>query len=132
MKTPRQIYLEKHSSGEPRLDQIRRAVLEQECSPAAPRLTAISWLLEFWREGLSPCRHLLTKLAPAWAVILLLNWTAPNPGPGATGALPSGEVAWLLREQRQSMALLDDFFAAGPGEAPPKPRSERPRTVAAA
>src|SRR5438034_2878338 len=60
----------------------------------------------WWREFLWPSPRAWVGLAAAWAVILLLNLSLPEPAPKAEVPEPSGQVLKVLKEQRRMLAEL--------------------------
>lgn len=125
MKTPRELLLGRHEATGPRLDQIRRRVVDSVRSKR-PVL-----VLKLWEELILPARHAWMGLAAGWVIILALNLAARGdagvsvnqPGP------PSADSVIALQRKEQLMAQLfeGDREAPPPAKAPEqRPRSEAP------
>lgn len=139
MKTPREILLARHQAAEPRLDAVRRDVLENLPVNESRRGDRWNHFVVMCREFFRLPRWAWSGLAAAWLVIVGLNiaareTTATPPAPSAI-AKRSSDTLQALREQRQLFAELVGLrpAAAGDAEAPrfvPRPRSERLETTA--
>jgi hypothetical protein len=138
MKTPREILLARHRAAEPRLDMVRRDILEN-LSPKEIRRGGR------WNNFVAGCRELFrlprwawSGLGAAWLVIVGLNIAAretpaTQPAPSAI-AKRSSDTLQALREQKQLFAELVGLRPiTGDAEAPrfvPRPRSERAEATA--
>jgi hypothetical protein len=144
MNTIRDLLFKRHRAAGPRLDDIRRSVLEELSRTREPRSAedqsvslaygrraasthsergAISSV----RELLRSCRWHLAALSGAWGVVAFLN-LAPSPGERTIATVPSRptaqEVMLALRENRRQ--LME--WIGLPGDtisAPTKPKPSR-------
>lgn len=127
MKTPRELYLEKHQGMEPRLDRLRAGVLQKELAKQTSSFEARpEFLSALRRELIGPCRKLLLALAPVWLIILLLQAASRQPGPSRLPAAAS-EMPAFLRGQRQLMAEIETWF---PNPETPATPADKPRSAA--
>jgi hypothetical protein len=126
MKTPRDILLEHHRAAAPKLDAIRRDVL----NAGGEQAPQDSWSLHGFLWSL---RWHLAGMSAIWLVIIFLNMD-PGQGPRMTAAvLPvkraSPQVVLLsLRENRRQIAELignPTTDADKQKDFLPKPQSER-------
>jgi hypothetical protein len=138
MKTPREILLERHRSAAPKLDAIRREVVEvaadvnrrkqpvRELTFAAALANAIR--LSF-RELVWPCRRTWAALAAVWIALFIFNASQRDKSELAALKLPppSPEMILTFRQQEKLLAEL-----IGPNEPqavePPKPFLPQPRS----
>ena len=125
MKTPRDILLEHHRAAAPKLDAIRRDVLNAG-REQAPR---DSWSL---RAFLWSLRWHLAGMSAIWLVIIFLN-LSPGQGPQMMATVPpvkrvSPQIVLLsLRENRRQIAEMIGNPAPDVDKHKnfvPKPRSE--------
>ena len=122
--------LDRHQAVEPKLDTLRRGVLDAELGEVRTRVEAPpGWLTLLWQELVWPSRQTWAGLAAAWVVIALLQ-AASHDRPSASGPRAnalSPEVMALLEEQRilraelLGNATVEQFEAPRPAS---KPRSE--------
>ena len=148
MKTPREILLARHQATNPKLDEIRHAVIsEQACSSAAPESVKISpspvgsvrvgFFEKLWRELFWPCRRTWGGLAAAWLALLVFNHSQTQQTSSAIIAkspAPAEEMRIAYREQRRVLEEIMGPQSPMPLAQPPrqpnlKPRSERSATV---
>jgi hypothetical protein len=130
MKTPREVLLEHHQTAIPRLDAIRRKVLERERRLGAPpRGWSVRWLATPWRELIWPCRRIWAGLAVVWLVIVAANVSlVDHPRTVATKSpRPSVEMILAFWRQERSLGELIDRRPSPP-VAPPKPAVPQPRS----
>ena len=138
MKTPRDILLNRHQTAAPKLDRLRREVIDQEVR-AAPvpeeDLPSIvqspgDWLQVLWRHALRPWRPAWMGLAVAWLVILGLHLA----GNGASGTVssPSTRLApTAVAELQEQLKLRAELLGTipqdrvEPGAPRVGPRSEQ-------
>ena len=144
MKTPREILLQRHHAAEPRLDTVRRAVVESLNNEGTKQLrtSLVSLFLgcskTVWRELIWPNRRTWAGFAAAWVVILSLNFYSADHAPkmARKEAPPSPELIIALREQRLELARLIEPSVAPAANRPksphPSPRSERRNEMLAA
>ena len=131
MKTPREILFQKHQAAEPKLDEIRRAVIGEGRRVADPAtLPALSW-----GEFLISLRWHLAGMSAAWLVIVLLNLSIGH-STSLAATLPAAKIPApqiilaSLRENRRE--LLEMIQPAESHDVRPlklfplQPRSERP------
>ncbi len=142
MKTPREILLARNSAATPKLDAIRRKVVEklqisarkEQSWPAA----LVAWLINcsntFWLELIWPCRRIWTGLAAIWLLILAVNLAQHEATPA--GKISAAPVLMSFSEQQRWMnERFADRAPAADAEPPkifvPKPRTEnfQPLTV---
>jgi hypothetical protein len=138
MKTPREILLEQHRSAAPKLDAIRREVVDaaadvnrrkqpvHELTFAATLANAIqlSFLELIW-----PCRRIWMGLAVVWILILAANVSLHEHSPAIIKSGPSSEMMMTLKDQQKILAeLLTDHFVPRDADRQkifsPKPRTE--------
>jgi hypothetical protein len=135
MRTPREILLHRHRAAGPRLDALRRAVVQELGNKTAAKQSPrfVSLLLcfprNFWREVIRPARRIWAGLAAAWLLILMANLEFRAGTPQLTAATSPNSANFLmaLREQEQLMAWITE--RPGPKPAgPPKPSVPQPRS----
>ena len=122
MKPIRDLLLERHAAAGPRLDAVRRRVIDSLATPAAtrmpfpePRLSA--WQMA-WEELFVRARVAWTGLAIGGVAALVLN--ARVPAPGRTPERPEPTVSIVeVREERA--ALLAELLDSPPPPIPPAP-----------
>jgi hypothetical protein len=115
MKTPREILLEQHRAAVPKLDAIRRAVVEELNNQDAKMQ---SWAVNFvasclgcsnklWRELIFPCRRIWCGLAAAWVLIFIVNFSQRDNVSSVTGkTVRSSETIMSLEAQQRWMNEL--------------------------
>jgi hypothetical protein len=138
MKTPREILLARHRAAEPRLDAVRRDVLENLSPNESRRDSRLNNFVAGCREFFRLPRWAWSGLGASWLVIVGLNVAAretpaTQPAPSAV-AKRSSDTLQALREQKQLFAELVGLRPeTSDAEAPrfvPRPRSERAETTA--
>jgi hypothetical protein len=140
MKTPREILFQRHENAAPKLDAIRREVVEvaadvnrrkqlvHELTLAAALANAIRLSL---RELVWPCRRTWAALAAVWVALFIFNVSQRDKAELAARKLPppSPEAIMAWRQQERLLAELIGPSAPG-GDAEqrkiflPKPRTE--------
>ena len=132
MKTPREILLERHQAVVPKLNAIRRKLLNSELrANPPPHLWLSRWLVVPWRELVWPCRGIWAGLAAVWFVILAVNISLRDHSPtvATKSSEPSPEMILAFWRQEQSLIELIEphrpRVAAPPKPALPRPRSQR-------
>lgn len=138
MKTPREILLARHQAAEPRLDALRRGVIENLPANESPRLDRMNHFVAACRELFRLPRWAWSGLAAAWLVIFGLNFVArESPATQATPATVakrSSDTLQALREQKQLLAELVGLRTErNDADVPrfvPRPRSERAEVTA--
>jgi hypothetical protein len=140
MKKPRDILFARHQAAAPKLDAIRREVLNAELREgrrvAVPKFrvadTATLPIL-VWRELIFPCRRIWTGLAAIWILLFIVNFSQRDGSRTTMGkSVPTPEMMMTFRDQQK---LLNELFAdrSLPVEAErprifsPKPRTETMR-----
>jgi hypothetical protein len=142
MKTPREILLERHQATAPKLDVIRREIVDAEFKRVgqASRLSpsemmkrsetgATPVLQLLWRELILPSRRIWAGLAAVWILIFVFNFSQRDPAErmARKSPPPSPEMILTFRQQERLLAEL-----IGPNEpqavAPPKPFLPQPRS----
>ena len=141
MKTPREILLERHRATAPKLDVIRREIVDAEFKRAgqASRLSpseimkrsetgATPVLQLLWRELILPSRRIWTGLAATWILIFVFNFSQRDPAELMARKSPPPHMILTFRQQERLLAEL-----IGPTETHaaelakpflPQPRSE--------
>lgn len=145
MKTPREILLNRHQAVGPKLDAIRREVvnvgadvnrrkrLVRELTFATALANAIRLL---YLELVWPCRRTWAGLAAVWILIFTVNFSLRDPSPAiARKSPPASEMIIVWRQQQQLMAELNGLPSpAGDADRQksfsPKPRTERTEILA--
>jgi hypothetical protein len=139
MKTPRDILFARHQNAAPKLDTIRREVLQAEYvrkgrRAAVPKFRAADTAtLPFliWRELIFPCRRIWAGLAAIWILIFAINFSQRDKSEMMANKtpLPSPDMILVFRQQERLLAELTDQKETPIAEPPklflPQPRSER-------
>jgi hypothetical protein len=145
MKTPREILLARHRAAEPKLDAIRREVVNaaadvnrrkspvRELTFATALAKAIRLL---YLELVWPSRRIWAGLAAVWILIFAVNFSMRDHSPiVAWKSPPTTETIMAWRQQER--LLVELIGSSGPAEAErpkiftPKPRTERMEMLAA-
>jgi hypothetical protein len=138
MKTPRDILLERHQTVAPKLDIIRRELVNvaadvnrrkpvRELTFAAMLAKAIT--LPF-QELIWPCRRIWTGLATVWILIFIVNFSQRDGSQTMiVKSAPTAEMMMTFRDQQKLLnELLADRSPPMDAERPrifsPKPRTE--------
>ena len=139
MKTPHEMLLGRHKAAEPKLDDIRQAVVgelnnkggtSRTAQSVSARLVSILSGIPsvFWRELVLPSRVIWTGLAAVWLLILAANFSMRDHS-AIKMAKQAPEMIMTFRQQQQ---LLSELL--GPDGPPiaeakksysPRPASER-------
>ncbi|HOW66893.1 MAG TPA: hypothetical protein P5186_06965 [Candidatus Paceibacterota bacterium] len=131
MKTPREILLARHRNAEPRLNQIRREVVDQLSSQPIPSPSMPARIgLTLWRELIWPCRRTWAMLAAAWMVLLAVHFSQTQPARMITANNTSSpaRIRQAFQEQQRLLTeLIDTPVLTSPAEPPP-PRNPAPRS----
>jgi hypothetical protein len=145
MKTPRDIMLARHRAVEPKLDAIRREVVDaaadvnrrkqpvRELTFAATLANAIrlSFLELIW-----PCRRTWAALAAVWIALFIFNVSQRDQSELAARKLPPPSPEAILAWRQQERLLAELIGPSAPGDAEqrkiflPKPRTEIAEAVA--
>lgn len=138
MKTSREILLEQHRSAAPKLDAIRREVVEglnNKDAKARSQATGwVAWLLgcsnKLWLELVWPCRRIWTGLAAVWVLIFVFNFSQRDPleRMARKSPPPSPEMILAFRQQERLLAELIGLNETHAAEPPPKPFLPQPRS----
>jgi hypothetical protein len=131
MKTPREILLARHRAAGPKLDAIRRAVVNDlnnkdvKAQSRAGQFGALCLrcLGTPWRELVLPNRRVWTGLAAVWGVILIINVSQRDRVSSVTGKPVSSApviMSWQVQQRWMNELLTDRSM---PSEA------DRPRNV---
>jgi hypothetical protein len=138
MKTPRDILLERHGNAEPKLDGIRRTVVDNLNNKDAK---AQSWAADFsalcvrclstpWYELILPSRRIWTGLAAVWVLILVVNVSQRDNVSSVTGRsvhLSPVMMSWQMQQRLMNEVLADRLVPPDvdrPRNVGPKPRTE--------
>jgi hypothetical protein len=126
MKTPRDILTSKHRAAAPRLDAIRREVVNSQLR----RRSFTAFIFDFpslvWKELIFPSRRIWAGLAAVWLLILVANFSMrDHPQMAVAKSSSSREMIMAFKQQQQ---LLTELI--GPNEVPvaepQKPHPSRP------
>ena len=146
MKTPRDILLKRYQDAAPKLDTIRREVVEvaadvnrrkqpvRELIFAAALANAIKVLFQ---ELVWPCRRTWAGLAAVWVALLIFNVSQRDPSELAARKLPPPSPEAILAWRQQERLLAELIGPSVPGDADrrkiflPKPRTENTEFLAA-
>jgi hypothetical protein len=131
MKTPREVLFQEHQAVEPKLDGIRKTVVQDGRRVAnTATLPALSW-----REFFISLRWHLTGMGAAWVVIVLLSLnlghstTLASAMPVAKIPPPQIILASLRENRRELLEMIQPAESRDPRPEilfPLRPRSERP------
>jgi hypothetical protein len=137
MKTPRDILLARHQVAAPKLDAIRREVLDKMNNQATKEqrrsASLVASLLDcsnkLWLELVWPCRRIWTGLAAVWILIFVVNFSQRDGSQIMIAKSSPPETMMTFRDQQK---LLDELFAdrslpvdaERPRIFSPKPRTE--------
>ena len=138
MKTPREILWERHEAAEPKLDAMRRAVVNElnnkDAKAQGGGFNFVSWCLGClsapWRELILPSRRVWTGLAVVWILILAVNFSQRDNVSSVTGQpVRSSPVmmSWQVQQRLMNEVLADRVAppdADRPRNVAPKPRTE--------
>jgi hypothetical protein len=149
MKPPRDILLERHQAATPKLDAIRREVLNAEFKVGqASRLSLISLFFQMetgwkpvlrllWRELIWPCRRTWAGLAAVWIALLIFNVSQRDESELAARKLPPPSPEAIMAWRQQEKLLAELIGPSTPGDAEqrkiflPKPRTENVKLLIA-
>lgn len=135
MKTPRDLLLAQHRAAEPKLDALRREVVDQCRAERQVNVHAVhgnhaeTIARLFWRELILPSRRLWAGLAGAWVVILAVHFALRDPA--GTGSPKVYVPAMMSFQEQQKLLnnLLTDRSAPVDVDRPkpfvPRPSGER-------
>jgi hypothetical protein len=145
MKTPRDIMLARHRAVEPKLDALRREVVDaaadvnrrkqpvRELTFAATLANAIrlSFLELIW-----PCRRTWAALTAVWIALFIFNVSQRDKSELAARKLPPPSPEAILAWRQQERLLAELIGPSAPGDVEqrkiflPKPRTEIAEAVA--
>lgn len=125
MKTPRDLLLECHQAVDPRLDALRRAVLDNRfpsrVSPPRRSTELGRWIVALV-NGFRPFHRQLAAMAALWALAAVLNGEfGSDPGLKLAGQNPPAphQILAALREnRRQVWELIQGPVAPPPPSVP--------------
>jgi len=137
MKTPKEILFARHENAAPKLDAIRRAVVEdlktKVTGEQPSKNTFIAGFLScsknLYRELIFPSRRIWSGLAAIWCLLLLINFSLRDPSTTAITKSAPPEMMMTFRDQQKLLnELLADRLPPMDVERPriysPKPRTE--------
>jgi hypothetical protein len=138
MKTPREILFARHQAAAPKLDAVRRSVVEglnnEDAKTHSFLSSFVPWCLgcsnKIWWELIWPCRRIGTGLAAVWLLIFIVNFSQRDPVSSATGRPVHAQavmMSWQV-QQRWMNELLADRSATPPEADRPKSVPLKPRT----
>jgi hypothetical protein len=145
MKTPRDILLARHRVVEPKLDAIRREVVEVAADvnrrkQPVHKLTFAAALANAIRlsflELVWPCRRSWAALAAVWIALFIFNVSQRDQSELAARKLPSPSPEAIMAWRQQERLLAELIGPSAPGDAEqrkiflPKPRTEIAEAVA--
>jgi hypothetical protein len=145
MKTSREILFKRHETTTPKLDAIRREVVEVAAdvnrrNQPVRKLTFATTLANAIRLSLRelvwPCRRTWATLAAVWVALFIFNVSQRDKAELAARKLPppSPEAIMAWRQQERLLAELIGPSAPGAAEQRkiflPKPRTENTEAVA--
>ena len=145
MKTPREILLTRHRAVDPKLDVIRREVVEVAANvnrrkqpvreltfaAALANVIKLSFLELIW-----PCRRTWAGLAAVWMALFIFNVSQRDPSELAARKLPPPSPEAIMAWRQQEKLLAELIGPSAPSDAEqrkiflPKPRTENTETVA--
>ena len=138
MKTPREILFARHQSAAPKLDAIRRSVVDELNNQDAKTRSFLSIVAslrlccsnKIWQELVFPCRRIWTGLAAVWLLLFIANFSQREPVSSVTGQPVRSQAVMMSwqAQQRWMNELLADRSAPPEADRPrngaPKPRTE--------
>jgi hypothetical protein len=131
MKTPREILFARHQNAAPKLDTIRREVLNAEFQGEDQTPFYLNLLPMIWRELIFPCRRIWAGLAAIWILIFVVNFSQRDPSElmARKTPRPSPEMILTFGQQERLLAELigpdETRIAEPPKTFFPRPSSER-------
>ena len=145
MKTPRELLLERHQATTPKLDAIRREVVEVAADvnrrkQSVRELTVAATLAKTIRlsflELVWPCRRTWAALAAVWMALFIFNVSQRDQAELAARKLPPPSPEAIMAWRQQERLLAELIGPSAPGYAEqrkiflPKPRTEIAEAVA--
>ena len=144
MKTPRDILFARHQAAAPKLDAIRRSVVDELNNQTTKEQSFFAVFVssflccsnKFWLELVWPCRRIWTGLATVWVLIFIVNFSQHDNVSSVTGkTVPSGGAVMSPQAQQHWMnELFADRSMPPEADRPrnfsPMPRSETSETAA--
>ena len=145
MKTPRELLLERHQATMPKLDAIRREVVEVAADvnrrkQSVRELTFAATLAKTIRlsflELVWPCRRTWAALAAVWMALFIFNVSQRDQAELAARKLPPPSPEAIMAWRQQERLLAELIGPSAPGDAEqrkiflPKPRTEIAEAVA--
>jgi hypothetical protein len=123
MKTPREILLERHQAAAPKLDAIRREMVNL-------KFRRDNFVANIWRELIFPSRRIWASLAAIWIFIFIVNVSQRDHSPMTVAkASSSPELILTYRQQEKLLAELiapsEPQVAEPPKNFSPRPSSQR-------
>ena len=121
MKTPRDLLLNRHRAAEPKLDRLRREVIDRAiCAVQNPDEDLPSivqspgyWLAVLWQQAIRPWRHAWMGLATAWLLILCLHIAASGEG-GMVQSQPTRLAPPAMAELQEQLKLRAELLGSMP------------------
>jgi len=141
MKTPRETLFSRHQAAAPKLDTLRRLVVDglnnrEAKEQSFPVSLVASWLgcsNKLWQELVWPSRRTWAGLAGVWFILLVINVAQHEPVP-AGQAKSEPAMMSFFEQQRLMNELFADRLPVREVDRPrilsPKPRTEYAKMVA--
>jgi hypothetical protein len=128
MKTPRDIIFARHQAASPKLDAIRRSVVDELNNQGTKEQSFPAFLVslflrcsnKLWQELILPSRRTWAGLAGVWLVLLVINLAQREPV--TAGKTTSAPTMMSFREQQR---LMNELFA---DRSLPVAELDRPKT----
>jgi hypothetical protein len=130
MKTPRDILFARHQAAKPRLDAVRRNVLNVEFQEERRAVDTATLPMLIWRELIFPCRRIWAGLTAVWILIFIVNFSQRDGSQAVIAkSSPPPEMMMTFRDQQKWLdeLLADRSLPADVGRPrifSPKPRTE--------
>jgi hypothetical protein len=143
MKTSRDILFARHQAAAPKLDAIRRSVVDELNNQTTKEQSFFAVFVssflccsnKFWLELVWPCRRIWTGLATVWLLLFIVNFSQRDNASSVTGQpVRSGGIIMSAQAQQRWMnELFADRSSPPEAERPrnfaPKPRTEKTETA---
>jgi len=137
MKTPLDILLARHQATAPKLDTLRRDVINSQFRQRNIAVIILGFPTLLWRELVWPSRRIWMGLAAIWLFLLGINFSMRDHSQATMAkVMPSPPMILAFRQQQQLMSELlnpTDVPVAEPKKPyAPRPGSQRRRETTTA